>query len=64
MRGVCGTYGGEESYIQGLVGKPEGKCKYSFGTLAELHKVATRFVMLVCMSVCMEQISSHWMDFH
>jgi hypothetical protein len=25
------------------------KCKYSFGTFAELHKVSTRFVMLVCL---------------
>jgi hypothetical protein len=35
-----------------------------FDTFAELHNVATRFVMLVCLSVCMEQFSSHWMDFH
>jgi len=40
------------------------KFKYSFGKFAELHKEATRFVMLVCLSVCMEQLSSHWMDFH
>jgi len=25
------------------------KCKYSIGTFAELHKEATRFVMLVCL---------------
>ena len=25
MGGACSAYGGEERYIQGLVGKPEGK---------------------------------------
>jgi len=25
MGGACGTYGGEETCIQGLVGKPKGK---------------------------------------
>jgi len=25
MDGACGTFGGEERCIQGLVGKPEGK---------------------------------------
>jgi len=30
-------------------GKLREKCKYSFDIFAKLHKVATRFVMLVCL---------------
>jgi hypothetical protein len=25
MGGTCGTYGGEDRWVQGFVGKPEGK---------------------------------------
>jgi hypothetical protein len=31
--------------------------------LAELKKVTVSFIMSVCLSICMEQLSSHWMDF-
>jgi len=34
------------------------------GTLAKLEKATGGFVMSVHLSVHMEQLGSHWMDFH
>jgi hypothetical protein len=34
------------------------------GEFAKLPKATISFVMSVCPSVCMEQLGSHWMDFH
>jgi hypothetical protein len=44
-------------------------CSFHYlDTFAKLHKVTVRFVMAICpsvrLSVCMEQLCSHWMDFH
>ena len=35
-----------------------------FGAFAKLRKAATVIVMSVCPSVRMEQLSSHWTNFH
>jgi hypothetical protein len=34
------------------------------GTFAKLQKVTTSFIMSVCPPICMQQLSSPWMDFH
>jgi len=34
------------------------------GTFAKLQKASISFVMSVCPSVRMEQLGSHWKDFH
>jgi hypothetical protein len=62
MSGVCGTYKGEESCIQGLVGKPEEKNVSIL--LAHFQNCMKWLLDLSCLSVCMEQLGSHWMDFH
>jgi len=33
------------------------------GMFAKLRKVAVSFIMAGCLSVCMEQLGSNWMDF-
>jgi hypothetical protein len=37
---------------------------YVLGVFRKLRKVAINFVMSVCSTACMEQLSSHWIDFH
>jgi len=32
--------------------------------VTKLHKATTSFLMSVCLSVCMEELGSHWMHFH
>ena len=34
------------------------------GAFAKLWKATISFVMTVCLSVCMDQLGSHWTDFH
>ena len=34
------------------------------GAFEKLWKAAVSFPMSVCLSVCMEQLGSHWMEFH
>jgi len=34
------------------------------GVFTELQKVTINFIMYICPSVHMEQLSSHWKDFH
>ena len=34
------------------------------GAFAELQKAIVTFFMYACVSVCMEQLGSHWMDFY
>jgi hypothetical protein len=37
---------------------------HCLGTIAKLRKATINFVMSVCPSVRMEQLGSHWTDFH
>jgi hypothetical protein len=37
---------------------------FILGAFAKLRKVAISFVTPVCLYVRMEQLGSHWMDFH
>jgi hypothetical protein len=34
------------------------------GTLTKLWKAAISFVMSGCLSICMQPLISHWVDFH
>jgi hypothetical protein len=38
--------------------------KVLLGVFAELRTAAVSFVMSVHLSVCMEQLGSHWLNFH
>jgi hypothetical protein len=42
----------------------DGRLHLFLGTFAKLRKATISFVMSVCLSVRMEQLCSHWMDFH
>jgi hypothetical protein len=49
-----------ENYTQHSVGKMHN----FLAPFANLRKVTITFVMSVCPSVPMEQLGSHWKDFH